>query len=179
MSHTTFPSDPHSAVRSKLLAAQGTYFVFRMLDGLATMATGVSRDIDRFDANGLFFARTLKTLLQHGEALPQPDAVLPSTQALANQLFHVSATEREQFAPAMALAWQAAFAELAAADEAPLVDAERGLLRAFRRALDDHANAQAPVRVRDFLAVQLLELCRLVHEELANELERAAPAMAR
>lgn len=159
------PQDLRFAAPTDLLAAQGAYFVFRMLDGIATLATGVSRDVDRFDANGLFLARTLKTLLQHGEALPPFERVLPATQALAHQLFHISVTEREQFAPAMVLAWNTAFGTLRDRPVHP-DDSESALLQAFQRALDDHASAQPAQPPRAFLAVQLQELCQMVHDEL-------------
>lgn len=150
-----------------VLAGQGTYFVYRMLDGIAMLATGVSRDIHRFDANGLFLARTLKTMLQHGPQLPPVETVVPATEALVNQLFHVCMTDRDRFAAALLLAWRTTFAALGDPDLLQRLDeAQSGMFRAFQRALDEYVQVQAPSPMPEFLEVQLLELSRLVHDEL-------------
>lgn len=154
-----------------VLEAQFAYFAYRTLDCLPALLTGSSRNAALLDARSKWLARSLHLLLQHGDQLPEPEQVLPATEALTSLLFHACHCDRSSYVRHLRHAYDQVFVRCASLDTLP--PASLAMRAGFERALadypDDLAGEAAP---RDtagaVVRAQIRELAGVLRRELAE-----------
>jgi len=147
------------------LEAQFAYFVYRTLDCLPTLLTGSCHDLSVLDARSKWLARSLHLMLQHGDQLPEPEQVLPATEAIASLLFHACQCERASYPGHLRQAYEQAFVQ--GADLAALSPAQAALREAFDRALEACPPGEPAQGPRAAAAdVQIRELAAALRDEL-------------
>lgn len=161
-----------------VLERQYAYFIYRNLECVSHLVTGISREPDAFNRTSRLYARMIHLLTRHGGSLPSIDDVLAATEGLTALLFHCSVCHREAYWPVLAAANERCFGMirdrvLARGGQDDFV----ALVTAFDRALREYAESPGAEHVADtFLLNQAMTQMAEWADLLLREAERASVA---